>query len=318
MVEANRPEELATAADTGPTQTCSYGSVCGLAGVYGEKGVRKQMEDLHILCKSTKLIAPQLPACLNIGVFGILDGHGGRQTAAFIRDNLPAELAKALETIDEQNQAELFMLDDALTRKVINSVFSKLDSRIAIELPSCKDGCTAIILLMGPSNVGIVASLGDSGACLGRTIDSCLHAIPLSDSHKPWVIKEKDRILKAGGTIEGGRVNGALEITRSFGDIPLKKYGVLCTPTLRKFTVEPSQDVFVVMGCDGFWNCWPGSEIVTKANELLQKEKRRLAVESVDSRAIDVKHICKQMVEYVIVDKKSQDNVSVLMFVFQQ
>lgn len=44
-------------------------------------------------------------------------------------------------------------------------------------------------------------------------------AIPLNEVHKAWSQREKERILHYGGTVEGGRVNGVLDVTRSFGDL---------------------------------------------------------------------------------------------------
>lgn len=48
-------------------------------------------------------------------------------------------------------------------------------------------------------------------------------AIDLSKDHKPEDKTEEDRIRKAGGTITMGRVNGGLNLTRSFGDFDYKQ-----------------------------------------------------------------------------------------------
>ncbi|CAA7038888.1 unnamed protein product [Microthlaspi erraticum] len=49
----------------------------------------------------------------------------------------------------------------------------------------------------------------------------------LSKDHKPDLEVEKERILKAGGFIHGGRINGSLNLTRAFGDMELKQKKVL-------------------------------------------------------------------------------------------
>lgn len=38
------------------------------------------------------------------------------------------------------------------------------------------------------------------------------------------MIQERERIEKAGGTVTDGRVNGILEVARTFGDCALKRY----------------------------------------------------------------------------------------------
>jgi protein phosphatase 1G len=48
-------------------------------------------------------------------------------------------------------------------------------------------------------------------------------AVPLSEDHKPDCPIEESRIKKAGGVITMGRVNGGLNLTRSFGDFDYKR-----------------------------------------------------------------------------------------------
>ncbi|CEM01535.1 unnamed protein product [Vitrella brassicaformis CCMP3155] len=296
-----------------------------LADAYGEKGVRKQMEDEHLICLSLRAVNPAIKPIHDCAVFGVFDGHGGRQSATFIRDNLPTELAAQVAALTvggaegegEGKEEARPMVDDAPLgdkeiKKVVKSAFSKLDGRIATDIPSCRDGCTAVVVLLFQDKC-YIANLGDSGAFLGRRKASLskTHAIPLTEAHKPWVIAEKDRIIKTGGTIENGRVNGALEVTRSFGDISLKKYGVLCTPTFQKCTISPAEDEFLLLGCDGFWTCLVAEEAMAMTHDLVQKEMRRQTVEG--DRSFDIKGICRTLVEYVLLDKKSQDNVSIVM-----
>lgn len=45
-----------------------------------------------------------------------------------------------------------------------------------------------------------------------------LQAHNLSKDHKPDLEPEKDRILKAGGFIQVGRVNGSLNLARAIGN----------------------------------------------------------------------------------------------------
>ena len=57
-----------------------------------------------------------------------------------------------------------------------------------------------------------------------------------------------------------GRVNGGLNLTRSFGDFDYKRNQELgydeqmitCKPDIREISKEESDD-FILMGCDGIW-----------------------------------------------------------------
>lgn len=51
---------------------------------------------------------------------------------------------------------------------------------------------------------------------------------------------EKDRITAAGATIENGLVNGLINVTRSLGDLQLKRFGVISIPTFAKFELADS------------------------------------------------------------------------------
>lgn len=78
-------------------------------------------------------------------------------------------------------------------------------------------GCTANVVLITASHY-IIANAGDSRSSLCRGGK----AIDLSLDHKPESSEEENRIKNAGGTIYMGRVNGGLNLTRSFGDFDYK------------------------------------------------------------------------------------------------
>jgi len=48
-----------------------------------------------------------------------------------------------------------------------------------------------------------------------------LQAYNLSRDHKPDLEIEKERILKAGGFIHAGRVNGSLNLARAIGNVSM-------------------------------------------------------------------------------------------------
>lgn len=272
---------------------------------FGEKGMRRQMEDEHLICSSLRLLNPGLPEERDYAVFAIFDGHGGKAVAGFVKTYVASEIANALAQVPEESWG------DKALKKAVESAFKRLDSRIATELPGCYDGSTAVVLLANKETV-ICANLGDSMAYLcRRTPEGETQSIPLIQrQHKCWVMKEKERILRAGGTVENGRVNGVLEVSRAFGDITLKKYGVLVTPEYMKFKIDRARDVFVILGCDGFWNAWAPQEAVEHTLEQLGEEEQRAKEEGEGTP--NLRSVCKALVRHVIEEKKSQDNVSVL------
>ena len=47
-------------------------------------------------------------------------------------------------------------------------------------------------------------------------------AVDLSKDHKPELPEDRQRIMKAGGQVVDGRVNGSLALSRAFGDFDFK------------------------------------------------------------------------------------------------
>jgi hypothetical protein len=79
-------------------------------------------------------------------------------------------------------------------------------------------GCTANVVLITQDHY-FVANAGDSRSVLCRVGK----AMALSEDHKPESAGEEARIKAAGGSIVMGRVNGGLNLTRSFGDFSYKQ-----------------------------------------------------------------------------------------------
>lgn len=117
-------------------------------------------------------------------------------------------------------------------------------------------GCTANVLLI-KDNTLYVANAGDS-RCVFAVNGK---AVPMSVDHKPSVLSEKTRILKAGSTISAeGRIDGNLNLSRSIGDMKYKKnknlnpkdHPVTAFPEVKSMPLSQNLD-FIVMGCDGIW-----------------------------------------------------------------
>lgn len=80
-------------------------------------------------------------------------------------------------------------------------------------------GCTAIVLLMKQGNL-YVANAGDS-RCVAAVGGK---AVAMSTDHKPTLSREKQRVIKAGFSVNAeGRIDGNLNLSRSIGDLKYKK-----------------------------------------------------------------------------------------------
>eukprot|EP00928_Gymnodinium_smaydae_P079490 TRINITY_DN63403_c0_g1_i1.p1 TRINITY_DN63403_c0_g1~~TRINITY_DN63403_c0_g1_i1.p1 ORF type:complete len:444 (-),score=135.12 TRINITY_DN63403_c0_g1_i1:171-1421(-) len=280
---------------------------------HGEKGMRRQMEDEHLICTSMREQCPDLPKERDFAVFALFDGHGGKQVAGFIKNNLAMELGNSFAN-DEPKEGPL---SDKRLKKAVENACQRLDSRIATELAGCYDGCTANVVLVNEGQA-ICINLGDTMAYLCRQPpdDEDKQAIPLQmRQHKCWMMKEKERILRSGGAVENGRINGVLEVSRAFGDITLKKFGVLVTPEFMKFKVDRSKDEFILLGSDVFWNAWTAGEALEYTHDLVVTEEERAQREG---DAVDLRSCCRDLVQHVIEEKKAQDNVSVVIVRFKK
>lgn len=121
---------------------------------------------------------------------------------------------------------------------------------------------------------------GDSRAVLAVRKGDKLQAIEMSIDHKPDNPSEKARIEKAGGFVEDNRVKGILNLSRSLGDLEYKSDTSL-SPEAQMITAVPeikkekisSDTAFLIIACDGIWDCLSSQEAVDFVGELIKKKK---------------------------------------------
>lgn len=259
------------------------------------QGWRKRMEDSHIsdldISKSTHL-------------FGVFDGHGGKEVAQFVKKHFTRELLnnknyksanfkKALiETffkIDEmvlepQGMQELREYnkiskqeDDAQDKKnpnKQNELYHQLMNKMSNdENIAMFTGCTATVCLIAENKL-FFANAGDSRIVIARKGI----AYPMTVDHKPDLDSEKNRIYKADGWVAEGRVKGNLNLSRSLGDMEYKSNKKL-KPEEQMITAFPDlvEDTtnnvdFIIIGCDGIWDCKTNQEAVDFVSERLRKD----------------------------------------------
>ena len=90
------------------------------------------------------------------------------------------------------------------------------------------------------------------------------------------------RIEKAKGFVEENRVNGALNLSRSLGDLEYKSNPML-KPQDQMVTAYPEVTVeqittaldFIIIACDGIWDCMRSSEAVEYVYSKVGKFKKK-------------------------------------------
>ena len=266
------------------------------------QGWRKRQEDAHIAAVSQG-------DKKDIDVFGVFDGHGGKEISQFVSNhftqelvinkNLPADMSQALketfikmdeimqtpESIEEiKKYARLSKEQDDLQSKnePPNSQMALISQLIPPKDPEANDismrtGCTACVMSIDETNKKLYfANAGDSRVVL------CKNGVAeaKSEDHKPEMDSEKTRIYKADGWISDGRVKGNLNLTRGFGDLEYKQNKKL-KPEEQMITANPDINVvdfskdmdFVIIGCDGIWDCLTNQEACDFVSKRLKENK---------------------------------------------
>ena len=136
----------------------------------------------------------------------------------------------------------------------------------------------------------ICANAGDSRSVLSKKGK----AKDLSVDHKPDTPSEKRRIERANGFVEENRVNGMLALSRSIGDFEYKGNTIL-KPEDQIITAFPdiivekitNDSEFIIVACDGIWDCLTSQEAVTFVGEHLKKKKGKESVAAVVEEMFD-------------------------------
>ncbi|KAH7885274.1 PP2C-domain-containing protein [Phlebopus sp. FC_14] len=214
------------------------------------QGWRITMEDAH-----AAVLTLEEGAAEKNTFFGVYDGHGGGTVARFAGRNVHKRLLG-----EEAYREKLY--DEALKRAFLGTDEDLLADPGHTRDPS---GCTAVAALLTDDRKIYVANAGDSRSVLSVKGE----AKPLSFDHKPSNDTERARIVGAGGYIEYGRVNGNLALSRALGDFEFKKnYSLI--PQKQVITADPditvhelsSEDEFLVLACDGIWDCLSSQQVV--------------------------------------------------------
>lgn len=273
---------------------CSYN-----IGVISHRGARSTQEDT-VKCIHNLGISDHL----SMSYFALFDGHGGPACAQYLSSNLHTHLRDTF--------FETSLLHSSFTKSLnlaLAEAFYACDEEYRRTEPvlSHSVGSTALMcLLLG--DLLITANLGDSRAVLCRAG----LAINLSVDHKAVICKqdnptESERIKRLGGVISFRRIGGKVAFSRSFGDFEFKpEAGALVSnePEVRHVYLDPVQDEFLLMGCDGLWDVFSSQEAV----DFVRTRLKQMPVTEQDPQ-----RVARELVNSAIYERRSGDNVTVIL-----
>uniref|UniRef100_A0A6M2EF81 protein-serine/threonine phosphatase n=1 Tax=Populus davidiana TaxID=266767 RepID=A0A6M2EF81_9ROSI len=217
---------------------------------------------------------------------GVYDGHGGPETSRYVNDHLFQHLKRF--TLEQQSMSvEVIRKAFQATEEGFLSLVTKqwpMKPQIAA-VGSC---CLAGVICNGTL---YIASLGDSRAVLGRVVKATgeVLSIQLSAEHNACIesVRQELQALHPDDPHivvlkhNVWRVKGLIQVSRSIGDVYLKKAEFNREPLYAKFRLrepfkrpilssEPSisvhqlqpHDQFIIFASDGLWEHLSNQEAV--------------------------------------------------------
>lgn len=180
-------------------------------------------------------------------MFGIFDGHGGKQVAKFLTQKLPEIFLQKLEKSPEVSISNF--------ENLLKKTFQRLDTSVLIEFKgdSASQGSTADVLIIYEHKFVISAHCGDGKICFYNQNYDQIHT---TTDHKPGTPSEKARILQNGGKvltffgvsrISTREIPVGLSVCRGFGDFQYKQISdldpkslVICDPDIYSIDLSKS------------------------------------------------------------------------------
>ena len=220
------------------------------------------MEDAFLISEMTAEDRVDLLVC-------IFDGHGGTEVVNILTKTFLAAFKESLARCKNVSRSlvETFRAVDEVV----------LNSRVKF---GGSTACVCFFTTERLEQVLYTAHVGDTRAVLCRG-GSAVRLTSESD-HKAFDPAELARIRQHDGVVYNDRVSGMLAVSRAFGDQFLKKiapkddpqsswmdHSVSAVPDVTSVTLDPEQDSFVIIACDGLWDVVSDQEAVNLTIECL-------------------------------------------------
>jgi len=257
--------------------------------------------------------------------FAVFDGHGGEECADYCSRHLHTHISSAAD----------FLLVGSRQR-ALASGFVSLDEQLLSRAESDREAesGTTCSCVMIDHHFLYSGNCGDTRNVLCRNGE----AIVLSVDHKPTDEFERLRVETAGAKVTVQQPpppktphatlrkalsvqayvelgEGGLAVSRALGDrafkgnkiLPLDRQAIVCTPHVSA-TERSANDEFLILASDGLWNFVDETKVV---------EFVRTRLHSDDASERDLDDIVNKLTQFAL-DKKSNDNVTVLLVVLPQ
>ncbi|KAK9055879.1 hypothetical protein SSX86_026966 [Deinandra increscens subsp. villosa] len=228
------------------------------SGSYADIGARRYMEDEHIRIDDLSAYLGSLsdPSAF----YGVFDGHGGPEAAAYVKENV-----KRLFLQNPQlSQAE--EVEDSLRKAFLSADFALAEDP-GVSTSSGTTALTALIL----GRLLVVANAGDCRAVLCRKGK----AINMSQDHRPNQPSERKRVEELGGFVDDGYLNGVLSVSRALGDWDMKLPRGSASPLTSEPEIQQivltEEDEFLIIGCDGVWDVMSSQQAVKLVSRGLRR-----------------------------------------------
>eukprot|EP00850_Spirogloea_muscicola_P013943 SM000097S24796 [mRNA] locus=s97:299684:300884:+ [translate_table: standard] len=258
------------------------------------------MEDAHVQVDNMGAVLGAAAAAVSAptAFYGVFDGHGGREAAAFACERL-------LGCLVEDPAFPGGSVAEALTR-----AFARTDDafrQVCLTEHHAHSGTTALAAIILGSSL-FVANVGDCRAVLSRRG----RAVELSRDQKASCALERARIESFGGYVDlEGYLNGQLLVARALGNWHLQglkaRAGaaaaapLTAVPEVREAALTVD-DEFLLLGCDGLWDVFSSQNAVDFARRRLQAHN-------------DPQQAAQELVDEAL-HRQSTDNLTVLAVCF--
>ena len=234
----------------------------------------------------------------NFNIFGVFDGHGlyGHSISIYLKENLIQKIVKEPEIISLNNLEDIYKKFKKDNFKIIKDIFNEIDNQLLNkqnEIDINLSGSTCNIIIQIGDHL-ICANTGDSRSILiyedknrknenDKDNYNNYKVFPLSFDCKPFLSKEKERILKKGGEIYRlkdsnqkefgplrvfikGSLFPGLGMSRSFGDKLGKNIGIIVEPLINEYNLN--KDVkYIIIASDGIWEFMNNEQVMNIGNK---------------------------------------------------
>ncbi|XP_049879679.1 protein phosphatase 1B [Pectinophora gossypiella] len=245
------------------------------------QGGRKYMEDLF----SVAYQQTEDERDLEYAFFGIYDGHGGSEAAAFAKEHLMDSIVKQRQFWSDNDEDVLKAIRNGYMLTHLN-MWKELEKwpKTVTGLPSTA-GTTASVAFIRRGKI-YIGHVGDSAIVLGYQKEGSEEwaAKPLTSDHKPESTAEIERIQRCGGKVVSkagvprvvwnrprlghkGPIKKNtlmdeipfLAVARSLGDLwsynpQNDEFIVSPDPDVGVLTIDPTKFRCLIFGTDGLWN----------------------------------------------------------------